>query len=126
MLSAEAVERQMSVSNWSPVEPRALAPKSASLSSRYTDAAALKVIADGLLSAKRPYLITSYAGREPAAVALLAELVETLELPVHLANPSVVNLPLDHRCIASLGYGMDKDERLTSADGTFCRCSGIS
>lgn len=47
--------------------------------------------------------MTSYVGRNPAAVPLLVKLSETLAVPVQLASPSTVNIAID-RALLSLSH----------------------
>ena len=69
---------------WSPVAPAALAPQVAS------------VIAAALRSAAAPLVVTSYLGRDPAAVAALVELCELAAVPVLESVPMRVNFPASH------------------------------
>ncbi len=69
---------------WSPVAPAALAPQVAS------------VIAAALRSAAAPLVVTSYLGRDPAAVAALVELCELAAVPVLESVPMRMNFPSSH------------------------------
>ncbi|BGP51869.1 hypothetical protein JCM10450v2_007829 [Rhodotorula kratochvilovae] len=69
---------------WSPVELNPLNKN------------AVKRIAESLLAAKSPLIITSYLGRNPAAVAELTKLVDLLAIPVFQPTLSTVNLPFNH------------------------------
>jgi acetolactate synthase-1/2/3 large subunit len=69
---------------WSPVAPAALAPQT------------VAQIAAALRSATAPLVVTSYLGRDPAAVAPLVELCELAAIPVIEAVPMRVNFPASH------------------------------
>jgi len=56
----------------------------------------LSEIAEALISAKNPLIITSYLGMDKAAPDELAKLCDLLAVPVVDAAPSYVNLPADH------------------------------
>ncbi|KAJ8521724.1 hypothetical protein ONZ45_g1626 [Pleurotus djamor] len=66
---------------WPPVSPPALSPD------------VVSVISAALLSARKPLIITSYLGRNPAAVPVLIELSTLLSIPVAISCPSAVNVP---------------------------------
>jgi acetolactate synthase I/II/III large subunit len=53
-------------------------------------------IATALARARRPLVVTSYLGRNPAAVPALVHLAETLALPVLESAAFCVNFPGDH------------------------------
>ena len=69
---------------WSPVAPAALAPEVAD------------EIAAALEEATAPLVVTSYLGRDPAAVADLVRLCELAAMPVIESVPMRVNFPADH------------------------------
>lgn len=77
---------------------------------------AVKRIAEALLSAKSPLCITSYLGRNVAAVPLLAELAEKLVLPVQVNNGANVNIPSSHPCYVGAVGGMEPNELIRTAD----------
>ena len=62
------------------------------------DRQAVDAIADRLLAAERPLLITAYSGRNPAAVALLDELARFAGIRVVEFSPIHLNLPHDSPC----------------------------
>ncbi|MBM3647029.1 MAG: thiamine pyrophosphate-requiring protein [Alphaproteobacteria bacterium] len=62
------------------------------------DAAAVEAIAAKLLVAERPLLISAYAGRNHATVAVLDELARFAGIRVVEFNPLYVNLPHDSPC----------------------------
>jgi acetolactate synthase-1/2/3 large subunit len=59
------------------------------------DPAVLEKIADLLVAAENPLIVTKYLGRNPEAVAHLVALAETLSIPV-VQNLNYVNFPTDH------------------------------
>lgn len=59
------------------------------------DSRVLDKVADLLLAAERPLIVTKYLGRNPEAVNMLVELAELLAIPV-AQYPSYVNFPTDH------------------------------
>jgi acetolactate synthase-1/2/3 large subunit len=75
---------------WSPVAPMALAPQ-------VTDE-----IAAALAGADAPLVVTSYLGRDPAAVAALTELCELAGIGVIESVPMWMNFPAGHPL--HLGY----------------------
>ncbi len=76
------------------------------------DANAIDEAAHILTAAKNPLIITASAGREPAAVAALADLAERFALPVVQHRPRHLSLPANHPC--HLGY--DAGPYLEDAD----------
>jgi acetolactate synthase I/II/III large subunit len=69
---------------WNPVAPVALAP------------AVADEIAEALEGARAPLVVTSYLGRDPAAVAELVTLCEMAAVPVIESVPTRMNFPADH------------------------------
>ena len=69
---------------WAPVAPAALVPE-------VTDE-----IAAAIEDARDPLVVTSYLGRDPAAVPALAELCELAAIAVVESAPSRLNFPADH------------------------------
>jgi acetolactate synthase-1/2/3 large subunit len=59
------------------------------------DPAALEKVADALINAANPLIVTKYLGRNPEAVAHLVELAELLAIPV-VQTPNYVNFPMNH------------------------------
>ncbi|GAA5906270.1 hypothetical protein JCM5296_000300 [Sporobolomyces johnsonii] len=78
---------------WSPIEP---APLNRSTVTR---------IISSPLKAKNPLLITSYLGRNPAAVDELVKFVDLLAVPVFQSCLSYVNLPCDHPMHVGVAFG---------------------
>ena len=68
------------------------------VSARGVDAASIDAIATRLLTAERPLLITAYAGRNHATVAVLDELARFAGIRVVEFNPLYVNLAHDSPC----------------------------
>lgn len=62
-------------------------------------------IVDALLEAKKPLIVTSYLGRNLAAVQQLIKFVELLALPVFQSCLSYINLPFDHTSHAGMALG---------------------
>ncbi len=85
--------RGSEASRWPVLEPTGLADDLA------------REIVTALADAERPLLITSYAGRDPRAVAAMVRLCEALAVPVVEASRSVVNFPADHPL--HLGYASE-------------------
>ena len=59
------------------------------------DRATLERVADLLIAAERPLIVTKYLGRNPEAVPQLVELAESLSIPV-VQQLNYVNFPTDH------------------------------
>lgn len=77
------------------------------------DDSILEDVARQLVQAKRPVLLTTYAGRNPENVAPLVELAESLALPVaEGASADCFNFPKDH----PLHQGFGGQELLSDAD----------
>ena len=64
----------------------------------------MRQIADALLGATSPLLITSYLGRNHQAFPALATLSRILALPVFLTCPSATNLPTSHPYLVGFSY----------------------
>jgi acetolactate synthase I/II/III large subunit len=69
------------------------------------DANAIAAVAARLLAAERPLLITSYAGRNSATVAVLDELARFAGIKVVEFNPLHLNLPHDSPCHGGFSAG---------------------
>src|ERR1700734_2647465 len=69
---------------YTPVAPVALAPE------------VTAEIATALARARKPLVITSYLGRNPAAVSELVQLADAIAVPVIEASPQYVNFPDTH------------------------------
>src|SRR5882757_4700791 len=68
---------------WRPVEPAALSPRG------------VAAIGTALLGARRPLVVTSFLGRNPAAVAPLTALCRRLGIGVLESVPNAMNVPHD-------------------------------
>jgi acetolactate synthase-1/2/3 large subunit len=78
--------------HYRPAEPAALAGEVAA------------EIAAALAGARRPLIVTSYLGRDPAAVPELVALAELLAIPVLESMAYHVNFPADHELHAGFQY----------------------
>jgi acetolactate synthase-1/2/3 large subunit len=90
---------------WKPLSPSAIAPNE------------IAKIAEDLLNAERPLIVTSYLGRNTEAVSELVKLSERLAIPVLESVPNYVNFPADHPM--HVGYQWNapvQNELLTQAD----------
>lgn len=65
----------------------------------------VETIATALAQAKKPLIVTSYLGRNKAAVDQLVKLVDLLGIPVFSSCLSTVNLPFDHVSHAGVSFG---------------------
>ncbi len=69
-------------------------------------------LADRLLRAKNPVVVTSYLGRNPAAVSLLDELAQVCGIAVFESSPTYLCIPRSSPCFA----GFDPAAALREAD----------
>lgn len=69
-------------------------------------------IADQLIKAERPVIVTAYLGRNPAAVPVLESLAESLGIPVYQFSPTHLNLSHEHPCFA----GYEAKQAIESTD----------
>jgi acetolactate synthase-1/2/3 large subunit len=76
------------------------------------DKAAIEDAARIFAAAEHPLVVTASAGRDPAAVAALADFAQRFAIPVVEHRPRHLSLPADHPC--HLGY--DVEPWLDSAD----------
>jgi acetolactate synthase I/II/III large subunit len=74
----------------------------AAVASPGADDAAVEQAAAILAGARRPVIVTASAGRDPGAVAVLAQFAERFAIPVVEHRQRHVSLPADHPC--HLGY----------------------
>ena len=65
-----------------------------------TDPELVRSLADRLLAANNPLLVTAYAGRNPAAVGLIDELARLAGIRVIEFNPIYLNISHDSPCFA--------------------------
>jgi acetolactate synthase-1/2/3 large subunit len=91
--------RETLTATWSEGEINSYpAARFGAVSARGVDAAALEPLVTRLLAAERPLLISAYAGRNHATVAVLDELARFAGIRVVEFNPLYVNLPHDSPC----------------------------
>jgi acetolactate synthase-1/2/3 large subunit len=100
VLEEEVTPSPFPVQNWKPIAPAALPD------------AGVAEIAEALLKADKPLLITSYAGRNTACVAELVRFCERLAIPVVEERPIHMNFPADH----ALHVGYQSDQMISDAD----------
>lgn len=94
---------QLDQAHWTPVEPSALSPK------------AIERVANLLVDAKEPLVITGYSGRNHAAVSALVQLADTVRgLKVLDTGGSDMCFPADHPSWLGLRYGVE--DHIKSAD----------
>jgi acetolactate synthase I/II/III large subunit len=67
---------------------------------------------ESVIAARRPLVITTYAGRHPASVGMLAQLAELLGFAVAEVSPNYVNFPGDH----PLHLGYRRNAHVADAD----------
>ena len=92
------------------------APRRHTESRRYPDPARIAAAAAILKAAKRPLIITSEAGRDPAARAALVALAEGAAIPVLEAAPVYANFPPEHPCHAGYVFGSQTYPGVAQAD----------
>ena len=108
-IDASLLEQPITLIKWPSVHPTAL-PTSGTVShsQRYlvptSPSLAVQQIANALLGATSPLLITSYLGRNHQALPALVTLSRILALPVFLTCPSAINLPTSHPYLVGLSY----------------------
>jgi len=85
---------------WSPIAPTALTEQN------------VAQVAQALVRARKPLLVTSYSGRNPACVAELLRLCERLAVPVVEERPIHMNFPADH----PLHMGYQANRLIAEAD----------
>lgn len=77
------------------------------------DPADLELVAQQLVRAERPVVLTERAGKDPQNVPLLVELAEKLSMPVlEFRHPAFMNFPRDH----ALHLGFNPQDLLATAD----------
>jgi acetolactate synthase I/II/III large subunit len=92
------------------------APRRQTESRRYPDPARIREAAEILKRSKRPLIITSEAGRDPAARAALVALAEGAAIPVLEAAPVYANFPPEHPCHAGYVFGSQVYPGVANAD----------
>ncbi|KAI5479100.1 acetolactate synthase [Pseudohyphozyma bogoriensis] len=93
LLDPKAVPDVKISQNWPAIEPAGLSPS------------VVKTIAEALIGAKSPLIVTSYLGRNHTAVQELIKFVDVLGIPVFSSCPSTVNIPFNHPSHAGVAYG---------------------
>jgi acetolactate synthase-1/2/3 large subunit len=83
-MEEEVTPVSLDAQRWQPLCPAALPSQEADL------------LARALVHARRPLVVTSYLGRNPAAVDELVKLAEKLAVPVLESVPNYVNFPAGH------------------------------
>jgi acetolactate synthase-1/2/3 large subunit len=86
VLEAETTRVDIRPQHWRPVSPAALPSEAA------------RAIASSLLEARRPLAVTSFVGRNPAAVDALVVLCRELAVGVVESVPNYVNFPTTDPC----------------------------
>lgn len=71
------------------------------------DDASVMQIADRLLAARNPILITSYSGRNPACPPIIDELARLTGMRVYESNPIYLNIPHDSPCFSGFSASSD-------------------
>jgi acetolactate synthase-1/2/3 large subunit len=104
VMEAEAAPQMMDRAAWPPIAGCALPPQALDL-------------VDDLLSAKNPLIVTSYLGRNPAAVHALTKLARRLGIGVLESVPNCVNFPTDDPLYQGNQWNHPKqNEALAAAD----------
>lgn len=98
--------RETLTATWSEGEIRSYpADRFGAVAARGVDPAALEPLVARLLAAERPLLITAYAGRNHATVAVMDELARFAGIRVVEFNPLYVSLPHDSPCHGGFSPG---------------------
>ena len=103
-LDAAKFAKPSNMEEWGPIELGPLPTKVAN------------DIVDTLLASDNALIVTSYVGRNPAAVPLLVKLAEALGVGTATVNASAVNFPPDHPLFYNSYGGMEVDKELREAD----------
>ena len=85
------------------------------------DANAIDRLADAIRKADYPVVVTSNAGRDPAAAEALKAIVEAWAIPVIQFNARSVNLPFDHE----MTLGFDTKDLIGAADLIVSICCDV-
>src|SRR5690348_12818607 len=105
VMEEEVPRVEVDASRWTRIEPGAL-PE-----------AAAQEIAGALAGAKRPLVVTSYLGRNPAAVGELVKLAQCLGVGVLESVPNYLNFPDDHELfVGAQGNEPVQNRALAEAD----------
>lgn len=95
-----------------PADPSPRPTRQAAATAAQADTLALERAATLLAVADNPLIITTSAGRDPAAVAALAALAEAHAIPVVQCSPRHISLPSDH----PMHLGYDSEPLVPDAD----------
>ncbi|HET7811436.1 MAG TPA: thiamine pyrophosphate-requiring protein [Steroidobacteraceae bacterium] len=105
VLESEVPPVALDMRQWQPVQPSAL------------PAAAVETIANALAGAERPLVVTSYVGRNPAAVDALTGLCAEFGIGVLESVPSYMNFPTTHDCYLGVQWNERRqNDALAQAD----------
>lgn len=105
VLEEKVEEVSLDLKKWGPLSPAAIPPQK------------IEEIADALLKAENPLIVTSYLGRKHESVEELIHLSTKLAIPVLESVPSYFNFPTDHPL--HVGYRWNEPiqhEQLANAD----------
>ncbi|MGJ9385033.1 thiamine pyrophosphate-requiring protein [Salipaludibacillus sp. CF4.18] len=105
VLEEEVEKVSLDTQRWGPLSPAAIPPQN------------VEEIAEELIKAENPLIVTSYVGRKRESVSELLKLVERLAIPVLESAPSYLNFPSEHPL--HVGYVWNEpgqDEQLAKAD----------
>ena len=93
--------RETLAENWNAGEVRSFPEaRYGAVAAGGTDPDQVRALAERLLAAKNPLLVTAYAGRNPGTVGVLDELARFAGIRVIEFNPYLVNIPHDSPCYA--------------------------
>ncbi|MBB4612853.1 thiamine pyrophosphate-requiring protein [Novosphingobium taihuense] len=105
VLEASCEQVDIDIARWGPVSAPALGDRNA------------RSIAGDIAKARRPLVVTSYLGRNPAAARQLASLCDRYGIGVVESVPSYVNVPHGHDCfLGSYWNDPRQNEALAEAD----------
>ncbi len=105
VLESEVARISLDASVWQPLAACALAPH------------VVETMAAALVTAQRPLVVTSYLGRNPAAVTELIGLCAEVGIGVLESVPSYVNFPTDNDCYQGVQWNERRqNEALAAAD----------
>jgi len=105
VLEAEVPRVAIDMRQWQPVRSSALPD------------AVVTVVAKALASAERPLVVTSYVGRNPAAVDALVALCQEFGIGVVESVPSYMNFPTTHDCYQGVQWNERRqNDALAQAD----------
>jgi len=105
VLESEVPRASLDMGQWQPVAPGALNPDAA------------REIAQALVGAEHPLIVTSYVGRRPLAVQELLSLAEELGVGVLESVPNYMNFPTTHPCYQGVQWNERRqNEALARAD----------